>query len=194
MRPACAPRGGAGTVTPVTEPLPDFPYHPDPVATGSVAAAERTCVCCGRARGYLYRGPVHAEADLAGRICPWCVADGSAARRYDAHFIGDPIGDEVPLEVLLRVDRHTPGYSAWQDPRWYFHCGDGAAFLGAVGAAELAAYPDALAFLRGEIASWGWAVADIARYLAALHRDGQPTAYLFRCRVCGAHLAHSDFT
>ncbi|MFE1881326.1 CbrC family protein [Streptomyces diastatochromogenes] len=33
-----------------------------------------------------------------------------------------------------------------------------------------------------------------AEYLEARDADGQPTSYLFRCRVCGARLAYSDFT
>lgn len=37
-----------------------------------------------------------------------------------------------------------------------FHCGDSAAFLGAVGAAELAAFPDALEMLRSKAGVWGW--------------------------------------
>ncbi|MFE2971272.1 CbrC family protein [Streptomyces sp. NPDC059340] len=30
--------------------------------------------------------------------------------------------------------------------------------------------------------------------LGTLDRDGQLTAYLFRCRVCATHLAYSDLT
>jgi uncharacterized protein CbrC (UPF0167 family) len=30
--------------------------------------------------------------------------------------------------------------------------------------------------------------------LASLDKDGQPTAYLFRCRACATHLAYADFT
>ncbi|MFC8220627.1 CbrC family protein [Streptomyces sp. NPDC057362] len=67
------------------------------------------------------------------------MADGSAAAKYDAHFIGDPIGDDVPLEVVMSVDACTPGFSSWQNPRWFFHCGEGKAFMGVVGAVELAA-------------------------------------------------------
>ncbi|MGK5440406.1 CbrC family protein [Micromonospora sp. URMC 105] len=35
------------------------------------------------------------------------------------------------------------GYS-WQQPSWLYHCGDGAAFLGAVGYDALRAHPDAV--------------------------------------------------
>ncbi|WP_326604331.1 CbrC family protein [Streptomyces sp. NBC_01800] len=182
------------TVPGVTEPLPVFPYHPDPLATGSIAPSTTACVCCGRSRGYIYRGPVYAVAELRELLCPWCLADGCAADKFEAHFIGDPIGDDVPLEVVLSVDARTPGFSTWQDPRWFFHCGDGAAFLGAVGASELAAFPDAVDALRKEAVAWGWSADEVEHHLGALDTDGAPTAYLFQCRTCATHLAYADFT
>jgi uncharacterized protein len=174
--------------------LPRFPYHPDPVSTGSVAPSGSVCVCCSRARGYSYQGPVFAEDDLRGRLCPWCIADGSAAARFDAHFIGDPLGEDVPREVVLAVDSRTPGFLAWQDPRWFFHCGDGAAFLGRAGAAELAGRPGAWEALRSELATWEWPPEQVEQFLGSLEKDGQPTAYLFRCRGCAALLAYADHT
>lgn len=178
----------------MTELLPDFPYHPDPVGTGSIVARDTACVRCGLVRGYIYEGPVYAVAELHGRLCPWCIADGSAAEEYDAHFIGDPVGEDVPTQVLVTVDNRTPGFSTWQQPRWFFHCGDGAVFLGLAGATELADHPDAVEALRQEISRWGWPPTEAEHYLSSLTKDGQPTAYLFRCRVCATHLAYSDFT
>lgn len=178
----------------MTEALPLFPYHPDPLATGSIVPSTTVCVCCGRARGYIYRGPVHAVAELHELLCPWCIADGSAAEKYDAHFIGEPVGHDVPLEVVLSVDARTPGFSAWQDPRWFFHCGDGTAFLAAVGASELTAFPHVVQALRGEAAAWGWTADEVEHHLRALVKDGQPTAYLFHCCRCATHLAYADFT
>jgi uncharacterized protein CbrC (UPF0167 family) len=61
-----------------------------------------------------------------------------------------------------------------------------------VRAAELARYPDALAFLRQELSGASWPPERIEWYLAALSEDGQPTAHLFRCRACGSHLAYAD--
>jgi uncharacterized protein CbrC (UPF0167 family) len=52
----------------------------------------------------------------------------------------------------------------------------------------------ALEALRHEHDGLGWTSEEVESYLRALDPDGQPTAYLFRCRVCGAHLAYSDFT
>ncbi|MFC5722769.1 CbrC family protein [Streptomyces gamaensis] len=179
----------------MTTALPDFPYHPDPVATGVVVPSDVTCVCCGQQRGHVYTGPVYSEADgLDDRLCPWCIADGSAAERYKASFTEGCLGDHVPVDVILAVDTRTPGYDAWQVPQWFYHCGDGAAFLGAVGTPELANYPDAVEMLRQEAHDWGWSPEEVDHHLSTLDKDGQPTAYLFRCRVCGTHLAYSDFT
>lgn len=182
----------AVTVAVVTEQLPEFPYHPDPVATGVVVPSNATCICCGRGRGYIYTGPVYAVEDLKDQVCPWCLASGSAAELFDAHFTaGTCLGEDVPLEVFSAVDRHTPSFSAWQEPQWFFHCGDGAAFLGRVGLAELAAHPDALETVRQEVNGWGWPSDQVEQFLGSLDRDDQP-AYLFRCRRCGTHLAYSD--
>ncbi|MEU7554075.1 CbrC family protein [Streptomyces sp. NPDC044571] len=174
----------------VTE-LPVFPYHPDPVATGAVVRSEATCPCCGQARGYAYTGPVFAVEDLRGQLCPWCIADGSAAERFEAQFTD--VVDDVPVDRLLKITSRTPGFAGWQQERWLVHCGDGAAFLGTASAADLANYPEALTALREDLAE-SWPSAQIEKYISALSKDGQPTAYLFRCRSCGIHLAYSDAT
>lgn len=175
--------------------LPEFPYHPDPLATGSVIASDAECVCCERPRGYVYSGPIYSERTIERRrLCPWCIADGSAAERYDALFNDGGVGapDDIPMTVIDAIARRTPGYVAWQQDRWLFHCGDGAAFLGVVGAKELADHQDALEMLRREHARLP--AQQVENYLAALDKDGQPTAYLFRCRSCARHLAYSDST
>jgi uncharacterized protein len=177
----------------VGEPLPEFPYHPDPVGTGFVEPSETTCVSCGQARGFIYTGPVFAEDELTDSLCPWCIADGSAAGRFDAIFtdyIGTP--DDVPVEVVDAVTTRTPGFGGWQQEHWLYHCGDGAAFLGAAGWPELERHPDALDHVREELPRDAWSSDEIDAYLRALDKDGSPTAYLFRCRHCGTHLAYSD--
>ncbi|WP_372348378.1 CbrC family protein [Streptomyces sp. KL116D] len=179
----------------MTELLPTFPYHPDPVATGVIAASSSACICCGRERGRVYTGPVYATEALEGRLCPWCIADGSAADRFDAHFTaGTGLGDDdVPAGIFAAVDRRTPGFRAWQEPQWYFHCGDGAAFVGSAGADELTAFPEALDTLRREAIGWGWPSNQVEHFLGSLDKDGERRAHLFRCRVCATHLAYSDF-
>lgn len=104
------------------------------------------------------------------------------------------LGDDVSVETFSAVDRRTPSFASWQATQWFFHCGDGAMFLGPAGAAELAPFPDALEMLRHELSEWEWPADQVEHCLSSLDKNGQPTAYLFRCRVCAAHLAYSDFT
>ncbi len=174
--------------------LPEFPYHPDPLATGSIERSDVSCVSCGRSRGFAYAGPVYAVEDLIDSLCPWCIADGSAAARFDATFTDDvPVGDDVRAEIVEAITKRTPGFGGWQQEHWLYHCGDGAAFLGRVGWSELQRLPDAIECLRQEHADLGWTPELIEEYLRELDKDGSPTAYLFRCRHCGIHLAYSDF-
>jgi uncharacterized protein len=112
--------------------LPRFTYHPDPRATGFVVESDAICLACGAARGYIYTGPVFAVEELVEAICPWCIADGTAAERFDAEFtdVGSYVPEDVPPEVLEEIARRTPGFSGWQQEHWLYHCGDGAAFEG----------------------------------------------------------------
>jgi uncharacterized protein CbrC (UPF0167 family) len=177
------------------QPLPDFPYHPDPVATGSIEPGETECVACDRARGWVYVGPVFSVDELSDCLCPWCIADGSAAKKFDATFTdvwGVPA--DVPAQVVAQVTQRTPGFSGWQQERWMYHCGDACAFLGRAGYRDLEDLPDALEVLRHEHDDFEWTTEQTEEYLTGLDPEGQPTAYLFRCRACGAHLAYSDFT
>ncbi|WP_405527274.1 CbrC family protein [Streptomyces canus] len=168
--------------------LPQFPYHPNPVATGSVTISDAPCACCGQERGWVYTGPVHAAGAPDSGICPYCIAFGKAAERYDATF-ADGIEGDVPEDVVTAILRRTPGFLAWQSPTWLTHCGDGAEFLGLTGAKELEKYPDAVDHLRQQ-----WPDDRFDDFLGSLDKDDQPTAYLFRCRACATHLAYADFT
>ena len=188
----------SSAVSPQPEPrrrplLPHFPYHPNPVATGSVTPSDEPCACCGQERGWLYTGPVYAADAPATGICPYCIALGTAADRYHAGF-ADTVEGDVPQDVVRDILGRTPGFTAWQSPYWLTHCGDGAAFLGPAGTKELTAYPDAVDHLRRQCAAWKWPPGQVEDFLGSLDKDGGPTAYLFRCRVCETHLAYADFT
>lgn len=96
--------------------LPTFKYHLDPVATGNVVKSETECACCGKARGFIYTGPVYAVEEYDQCICPWCIADGSAHEKLAASFTDDAgIGgggmwDEVSEEVIEEVAYRTPRF------------------------------------------------------------------------------------
>jgi len=180
------------------EPLPEFRYHPDPVATGSVVASDRPCRCCGRARGYIYTGPVYAEEELEQALCPWCIADGAAHAKFGAEFTdANSVGDQgewpaVPDEVVVAVSQRTPGFSGWQQERWFSCCDDAAAFLGSMGRVDLERLgAEAIAAVKAEC---GYDGKEWSEYFAELNRDFGPTAYLFRCLHCGRLGGYSDFT
>lgn len=179
--------------------LPEFRYHPDPVATGVVVRDEDApCLSCNRIRGYVYDGPVYSEKfhHLAHCLCPWCIADGSAARQFGAEFADSGTMDDVPDEVRDEIARRTPGFNAWQQEQWLTCCGDAAEFLGMAGSAELKTqFKDALPaveeHLRQDFDLSGKA---LKQFVAGLSKDGMPTAYVFRCRHCREYLAYVDET
>jgi uncharacterized protein CbrC (UPF0167 family) len=164
--------------------LPQFTYHPDPLGTGSIEQSPDICEACDQARGYVYTGPVFAVDEIE-TVCPWCIADGSFAEEFDAEFTDlDGAPADVPRAVLLEVGKRTPGFAGWQQEHWMYHCSDAAMFLGRAGWAELEGLPDAVESLRAELPN--------EEALRWLHKDGDATAYLFKCRHCGTHLAYWD--
>jgi uncharacterized protein CbrC (UPF0167 family) len=174
--------------------VPEFPYHPDPRATGFVEASDARCASCGQRRGFIYTGPVYAVDELIDCLCPWCIEDGSAAEKFEAEFtdIGWGVPADVPHAVVQDVATRTPGFAGWQQEHWLYHCSDAAAFLGRVGWEELQLHEDAVESLLREHDEHGSTASEGQSYLASLSKDGEATAYLFRCRHCGRYLAYSD--
>lgn len=169
--------------------LPHFKYHPDPLKTGSIKAEETECLCCGKVAGYIYVGPVFAEDELDEQICPWCIADGYAHRYFGAEFtdldlIGGGEWDSVPDPTIEEISQRTPGFSGWQQERWWSHCGDAATFIGKAGKKELMALGDeADSFIYSLIGYCEEPEKD--DFFCTLNKNGSPTAYLFRCTKCG---------
>lgn len=180
----------------MADPLPNFRYHPDPLATGMVVVSGASCIACGAARGYVYTGPAYSTHEVEGRICPWCIADGRAHQLLSVEFTDDfGIGghgrwDPVPACVVRELVECTPGFVGWQSEEWFTCCGDAAAFLGTAGKLELeAAGPEAVKIVRENL---GYDDEVWAHYLDQLDADGSPTAYLFRCLHCGKIGGYSD--
>jgi uncharacterized protein CbrC (UPF0167 family) len=172
--------------------LPAFRYHPDPIATGSVEAEPFECACCGEHREYRYVGPIYSIHPVR-KLCPWCIADGSAAAQFDVEFTGVLYpAESVPGTVLDEVLRRTPGFIEWQAESWMFHCGDAAAYLGRAGRAELADHDGAIATIVADLEEQGLSHEQIEAHVAALHVDGDVTAQLFRCLHCSTHVAYVD--
>ncbi len=178
--------------------LPTFKYHPDPLGTGSIKPSDRTCLVCGQARGFIYDGQPYAEEELIDCFCPWCIADGSAHVKYNAEFTdaasvgGYGTWESVSAEIVAEVAHRTPGFTGWQQERWFTHCADAGEFLGRFGMKELRGFgAQAIIAIKEEI---GFEGDEWNEYFELLDKDGEPTAYLFKCRHCGTFGGYSDFT
>ena len=70
--------------------LPAFRYHPNPLETGAFeeSADGVVCDCCGKTTHIFYTAPFYAVEDIA-YLCPECIANGEAARKYDGSFQDD---------------------------------------------------------------------------------------------------------
>lgn len=175
--------------------LPKFLFHPDPIASGSVERSERTCACCGQARGAIYVGPIYTEADVDDAICPWCIADGSAHRKLHATFVDAEVLDDAwPGDAATIIAARTPGFATWQGDAWPGCCGNATAFIGPMGIAELRKHNyewegSAMSHIVHEMQISGGAAN---RLLDSLNREHGPTAYVFQCLACGAPKFHID--
>jgi uncharacterized protein CbrC (UPF0167 family) len=183
----------------MTKELPQFKYYPTACAPGGtdvVAKQTVDCAVCGEECDYVYMGPVYAEEDdLEESICPWCVANGSAHKEWDAEFnpIADTAPDTVPPAIVEEIAYRTPGVIAWQEGQWFFHCGDGAVYLGPVGISELKQYgPDAVEAIRDEASTAQVDEESLDDWMNNLSSTNAPTAYLFQCLHCKAFGGFSD--
>ncbi len=119
--------------------LPKFKYHIDPVGNGMIKNSDVVCLCCGEARGSIYTGAVYSKEELTDAICPWCIADGTAAKKYGAEF-----SDSYPLlssgiakDIIEEVTQRTPGYVSWQQECWLSHCDNACEFHGRASEADI---------------------------------------------------------
>lgn len=167
--------------------LPTFAYHPDPIATGSIKPSDAACVCCGQKRGFIYCCNTYCKDELTEALCPWCIADGSAANRYDATFSDDHplIQAGVSPAVIEEVTRRTPGYTSWQQDEWLCCCDDACEFHGDPSKSHLASLSQPL---EEVIAMTDWTNEEWAEFVRN-YVPGQMSIgiYHFVCRHCKTH-------
>lgn len=166
--------------TELLQSLPHFIYHPDPLSTGAFVEGEaKLCPSCGKESNIYYNLMPYC-IDNIKNLCPFCIANGLAAKKFDAEFVQDAEGQgELVPEKDQLLFCQTPGYSSWQGENWLSCCQDYCAYLGTVGTKELKEMGIAEQVLadyeeRGEY-------QDIEEYLV---KDGSLCGYLFRCLHC----------
>ena len=165
------------------EEIPTFRYHPDPLGNGVLEVSDSKCCCCNHVRGYFYKGAIYAEEDLES-VCPWCIADGSLERKFDAS-----LSDEWPLKsagvsesIIQEVICRTPGYISWQQDSWQSCCGDACEFHGSPSRDELLNLTDSS--FAALVQSSGLPLNDLREIVAQYQPDSSPAFYKFICRHC----------
>ncbi|MHA6198343.1 CbrC family protein [Pseudomonas wadenswilerensis] len=164
------------------EKLPTFTYFPAPVAYLKESA--EVCICCQRARGVLYEGSLYTEQETEGEVCPWCIADGSAAQRFNASFNSVDLMEEAGIaqSILDEVACRTPSYPAWQEEIWLHHCDDACEFHGDASAQDIASA--SAATREAWAADFDQDEADWATFTQNYQPGGDSCFYKFVCRHC----------
>jgi len=170
--------------------IPKFRYHPNPLATGAFEESEEgvICDCCGKTTHIYYEAPFYAVEDI-DYLCPTCIANGDAAKKFDGSFQDDYSVDDVEdSKKLDELIYRTPGYCGWQQEYWRAHCGDFCAYLGRVGAVEL----KALGIMDEVLDDPMW--DDVQKEMIKESvNGGHLQCYLFQCLHCKKHLLWLDF-
>lgn len=171
--------------------LPIFKYHPDPIATGAIEKTKASCECCGKSRGFRATSTIYSIHEVE-TICPWCIADGSAAKTFDGSFSDSHplLSDEIDKEIVKEVCERTPSFISWQQERWLSHCNDACEFHGDAEKSDLVDLQNKNLdqFLANEyITAKVWSII-----LQSYDKGGDTAIYKFKCRVCGENQFYAD--
>lgn len=165
--------------------IPHFKYNPNAERLGIIKKEMTHCPVCGQNRAYVYRGPFYTVDEVEG-ICPWCIKDGSAAKKFKGEFQDAASCDSViNPESIVELTTRTPGYSGWQQERWLSHCGDFCALKDYVGWEEIKDLQDELSndltYIKTEN---NITQEELENYLV---NNGSMQGYLFQCLHCEKH-------
>ena len=156
--------------------------------TGSFIEGEaKVCPCCGNESSVYYVKSPYAQDDV-DYLCPICISNGEAAKKFDAEFVQDAEWNfEEDKEKNEELFYRTPGYLSWQGEYWLSCCNDYCAYLGSVGTNELNEMGIAEEVFeeynkRDEFAY-------VEQYLV---KDGSVCGYLFRCLHCKKYHLYVD--
>lgn len=156
-----------------------FKYHPKAYDQGIFEEGHAVCQCCGKTVQQYYTRMYCRKAISC--ICPECIADGTAAEKFQGDFIQDAeignVSDPAKTEELFK---RTPGYVSWQGEYWLACCDDYCEYLGETGTKEL----EEMGIADDVFAEYKQHAGyeNVREYLV---KSGSCAGYLFRCRHCG---------
>lgn len=169
--------------------LPTFLFFPDPLREGVFETSHERCDVCRRQRGWLYNGPAYGEHDDKPSLCPWCIADGSAAATFGVSFhdrlrrIEDGAGCRISDTDRTTLMERTPGYLSWQGNEWVVCCGRPCVYLGEADRGDLTGRWAAA--LPSMFAETDWPADEITEFARDYFKGGSHGAYVFQCLNCG---------
>jgi len=178
------------------DPLPGFRFFEDPVREGVVEARKIRCSCCGKKRSHVYTGPQYGPSDDVEPLCPWCIADGSAAEELGLSFNECiDIPDGADADLIEEVEERTPAYQSWQGSYWAFLADTPMVFVGEA-TLDMVTHPDRSAIEAAfdqEASVYGFSEDDPDRpQLSTQVRGGHICFYIFRDPETGRYTARSD--
>jgi hypothetical protein len=165
--------------------LPSFKYQPNCIENDIFIKAGqdevKICQCCDK-QIEIYYNTMYTSKNV-DCLCPDCIANGSAAEKFDGEFIGgaDPITDGA--DKTEELFKRTPGYVSWQEDYWLAHCNDYCAFISYVGIKEL----QEMGIIDEVLADYAEMDDNVADVRQWLHKEGWMVGYLFKCLHCGKH-------
>lgn len=170
--------------------FPVFKYNSDPIGNRVIVQRTARCPVCNEKTEYVYEGPFYSIEEVEN-ICPWCIKNGNAAKKYDGEFQDPASCEEVDKsEYLDELVHRTPGYMGWQQEVWLSHCGDFCTYIGNVGWKEIEHMNDELEDDLNEIMkNYRLTKDDLKKFLV---NNGSLQGYLFKCVVCGKYRITSD--
>ncbi|MHB9938168.1 hypothetical protein CF098_09135 [Clostridium sporogenes] len=167
--------------------IPKFKYCPDTINTNILTiGGTEVCDCCGETVDVYYEGSFYSIEDVEC-LCPECIINGSAAKKFDGQFQQDIFNDEkvVNEEYRDEILHRTPSYISWQGSNWPAHCDDYCEFIGGAGW-------DKLEELRIQDSFENFTGFDIKELKEYLSPNGSLYGYLFRCLKCGKYCLCAD--
>jgi len=169
----------------MAEDVPDFPYYADPLADGCFEQRAITCEVCGQQRDWVYVGVMYTE-DEPESICPWCIADGRAAARFDGTFQDVSFADAASRESIDAVLTRTPSVATWNPIDWPDHCGECCTYMGDF-QLEQHRHLLSLQTVQEDLAGIGGEIQLSPEELPQLAENGSLWLRLFKCRLCGVY-------
>ncbi|MFA6916767.1 MAG: CbrC family protein [Parachlamydiales bacterium] len=185
------------------DPIPVFKYYAFAELNNEIENTSEPCDCCKKSLGYLLKNPILTKDEEEKVVCPWCVSNGKAAKKFKVNVNRAEIANEETIENHQAIDelrKNTPSFIAWQGDVWLTHCNLPCKYIGRVGWAEIQTlYPQ---LEIGEITySFKGAptfqpvekTSDQKEFLiSSLRREGSCTGYLFQCITCEQYKMYFD--